>query len=340
MRNESRLVYDAYLSRLAQLNGVTDATKTFTASPSVQQTLETKIQESSQFLQQINVIGVPEQAGEKIGLGISGPVAGTTDTTLADRSPSNLVTLDEQGYFCTKTDFDTYLTYGQIDAWAKFKDFQVRVANALARQQGLDRIMIGFNGVSRAATSNKATNPKLQDVNKGWLQKYREFAPTRVLAEVQDASGVVKVGSTATDANGYKNLDAVVFDAVNNMIEPWYQEHPELVVVCGRQLLADKYFPIVNSNQAPTEQIAADIIVSQKRIGNLPAARVPFFPANALMITSLKNLSIYWQEGARRRHLKEKPERNRIENYESSNEAYVVEDYGFGCVVENIELVA
>lgn len=39
------------------------------------------------------------------------------------------------------------------------------------------------------------------------------------------------------------------------------------------------------------------------------------------MVTTLKNLSLYWQIGGRRRYLKEVPEKNRIENYESSNDA-------------------
>ena len=30
---------------------------------------------------------------------------------------------------------------------------------------------------------------------------------------------------------------------------------------------------------------------------------------------------------------------NRIANYESSNDAYVVEDYGFGCLIENVEVL-
>lgn len=339
MRNDTRRQYNAYLSRLQELNGVDDATVTFSTEPSIQQTLESKIQESSEFLGRINIIGRDELAGEKIGLGISGPAAGTTDTAVQAREPSNLVSLDNQGYFCTKTNFDTFITYAQLDAWAKFKDFQIRVASATQRQQALDRITIGFNGVSRAATSNKSLNPLLQDVNKGWLQKYREFAPARVLNEVESDSGKIKVGATATAANGYKNLDAVVFDATNNMIEPWYQENPDLVVICGRKLLADKYFPIINKVQDNSETLSADVIISQKRIGNLPAVRVPFFPANSLMITSLKNLSIYWQIGGRRRHIKEEADRDRIVNFESSNEAYVVEDYGFGCLVENIELV-
>jgi P2 family phage major capsid protein len=192
--------------------------------------------------------------------------------------------------------------------------------------------MIGFNGTSRAATSNKGTNPLLQDVNKGWLQKYREFAPARVMDEVVALSGAINIG----DTGDYKTLDALVFDMVNNLIEPWYQEDTELVAICGRALLADKYFPIVNATQAPTEQLAGQIIMSQKRLGNLPAVRVPFFPANAIFVTRLDNLSLYWQEGARRRTVVDNAKRDRIENYESSNDAYVVEDYGCGAVAENI----
>jgi len=66
--------------------------------------------------------------------------------------------------------------------------------------------------------------------------------------------------------------------------------------------------------------------------------RVPYFPANAMMITRTDNLSIYWQEGTQRRHIEEVPKRDRIENYESANEDYVVEDYAAGCVIENIVL--
>jgi hypothetical protein len=63
---------------------------------------------------------------------------------------------------------------------------------------------------------------------------------------------------------------------------------------------------------------------------------VPFFPANSMLITPLENLSLYWQEGTRRRTIVDNAKRDRIENYESSNDAYVVEDYGAGCLIENI----
>ena len=332
MRNDTRRLFNAYVSALAQLNGVDNAMQSFSVDPSVQQTLEDRIQESSAFLQRVNMMGVGQQAGAKIGLGVGSPIAGTTNTATTDRTTSDPAELDENGYFCTQTNFDTHLTYAKLDAWRKFQDFQVRIRNMIIQRQALDRIMIGFNGTSRAATSDRVANPMLQDVNKGWLQKIREFAPQRVLDEVIAASGEVTYGA----GGDYANLDAIVYDAVNNLIEPWYQEDTEMVAICGRSLMHDKYFPLVDSEQAPTEQLARDIIISQKRIGGLPAVRVPFFPANAVMVTRLDNLSIYWQEETRRRTIVDNAKRDRIENFESSNEAYVIEDYGSSCLIENI----
>lgn len=335
MRNETRVAFNAYVEQIAKLNGVPSAIEKFTVEPSIQQRLETKMQESSSFLGRINIVGVPEQQGEKLGLGISNPIASTTNTTTTDRAPIDPTTIDQQGYHCLQTNSDTFLTYAKLDLWAKFPDFQTRIRDAILKRQALDRIMIGWNGTSRAATSNRGTNPLLQDVNKGWLQHYREQAAARVMSEVVADSGEINIGA----AGDYKTLDALVYDMVNSLLEPWYQEDTELVAICGRELLADKYFPLINATQAPSEQLAADIVVSQKRIGNLPAVRVPFFPANAVMVTRLDNLSIYYQEGARRRTLVDNAKRDRIENYESSNDAYVIEDFGAGCVAENIAFV-
>ncbi|MBP9527835.1 MAG: P2 family phage major capsid protein, partial [Laribacter sp.] len=52
------------------------------------------------------------------------------------------------------------------------------------------------------------------------------------------------------------------------------------------------------------------------------------------------NLSIYWQEGTQRRSVIDNPTRDRIETYQSSNDAFVLEDYGCAALIENIELEA
>jgi len=332
MQNATRVLFKSYLTQLATLNGVSvdELNKKFTVAPSVEQKLESKIQESSDFLSKINMYPVRDQEGEKVGLGVSGTIASTTNTLTTDRQTADMAAIDAMRYRCEQTNFDTHLRYQQIDAWAKFPDFQTRLRDAILRRSALDRIMIGFNGTSRAATSNRTQNPLLQDVNKGWLQAYREKASARVMP-----------GATVGAAGDYKNLDALVFDLVNSLIDPWHRQSPDLVVICGRRMVTDKYFPVLNNaeNQRNSERVAADVILSSQRIGGLPAMTVPFFPEDTLMVTPLANLSIYWQEGTRRRTVLDNAKRDRIENFESVNEGYVVEDFGAGCVAEAVEVI-
>lgn len=336
MRNETRKQFNAYKQRLAELNQVETAADLFSVTPSVQQTLEAKMQQSSAFLSAINMIGVDELSGEKVGIGVTGSIAGRTDTTGAGvRTPRDVSALDSQGYTCKQTDFDTAIRYAMLDAWAKFPDFQTRLRDAILKRQALDRICIGFNGTSAAATTDRGTNTLLQDVNIGWLQQYRTNAVARVMSEVVASSGKVNIGATGD----YKNLDALVMDASHSLIDDWYQQDPELVCILGRNLLQDKYFPLVNKDQGSQDALATDLIISQKRVGGLQAVTAPFVPDDTMIITALSNLSLYWQVNGRRRYIKEAPEKNQIENYESSNDAYVVEDYGRGCVVENITQV-
>lgn len=340
MQKLTRQKYNAYLAQLAQLNGVDSATEKFAVAPSVEQTIVARQQESSSFLQQVNIMGVTAQQGEKLGLGIGSTLAATVDTTANDRVPQDPTDFDSDGYNATQTNSDTAIRYAKLDAWAKFPNFQALIRDLILRRQALDRITIGWNGTSRAANSNRAANPLLQDVNIGWFQKQRAYdGGSRVMSEVVAASGVVNVGKTATLTGDYNNLDALVFDLVSNLIDPWYQEDTGLVAIMGRELLADKYFPLIQDNaNTPTEANAMDMIISGKRIGGLQAVRVPFFPARSIAITRLDNLSIYYQEGSTRRTIVDNAKRDQIEDYQSVNEAYVIEDHGGMCAVENIQI--
>lgn len=335
MRNTTRQVFESYISQVASLNGVADASKKFAVTDPVAQTLESKIQDTSEFMSRVNVVPVLEQSGEKLGLGVGPSIASTTDTTVQDRLTQDPTTLDGIGYFCSQTNFDTHVSYPKLDMWAKFPDFQQRMRDAVIKRMALDRMLIGWNGTSRAVTSDRVTNPLLQDVNIGWLEKVRLTDAARILSEVVALSGAVSVGA----AGDYKNLDSLVFDATTNLIDPWYQDDTELVAIIGRQLLADKYFPLLETYEQPSESRAMDLIISGKRVGGLPAVRVPNFPANTIVVTRLDNLSVYYQEGSRRRQIMENSKRDRVEDYQSVNEAYVVEDIGGFCAVENITLL-
>jgi P2 family phage major capsid protein len=340
MRNDTVDLFDAYMDRLAEINGVSPDRvrdgKSFTVDPTVQQKLEDKAQESSAFLGSINLFGVDEMEGATVGLGVGGLIASRTDTSGASRRSTRSVHgLEELSYKVVQTNFDTHVTFAQLDTWAKFPDFQTRIsAHVLARCQ-LDRIAIGFNGTSAAATTDRVANPLGQDINVGWLERMRTENQIRVMDEGTKEAGKVLVGR----GGDYATLDALVWEAGQSLLPSWARGRTDLVAITGFDLLHDKYFNLINKDQEPTEQLATDLIMSTQRLGRKPAALAPYFPDGTVFITPLKNLSIYYQNGKRRRHLRENPEANRIDDFNSSNEGYVVEDYDFACLIENIELL-
>jgi hypothetical protein len=368
MKNATRQLFAAYVSQIALVNGLAPPADPsaglpkFNVAPNVEQKLEERIRNSSEFLQMINMVPVTEQEAAVLGVGVSSSLAGRTDTSGGTRrDPAAVGNPDEKHrYMCRKTNFDWAMRYALMDAWRHRPDFETLMRDDILHQQALDRIMIGFNGTSAAATTDRSANPLLQDVNEGWLHKIREDAPAQVMddgnltvltngtnngalsAIYVQAGATLFDGTNATDAGAdYSSLDALVLDAKRGIHER-HRGDTDLVVIVGHDLLDDKYFNIAQkTGDTATEQEATDrILASTKMIGGLQAYRVSGFPANAILITKLSNLSIYWQEETRRRYLKDEPEFDRVANYESVNEAYVVEEYELAVLVENIVMGA
>lgn len=330
MRNETRKLYAQLQAHIANLNGVANATEQFDVNPALEQTLEQKMQESVGFLSRINVAGVPQLKGEKLGLTITSTIAGRA-APQTRRNPRDVSGLDQHGYELHDTDFDVGLGWGKIDQWAKFPNFAKLYTDAVMTAIGLDRIRIGFNGKSAAAVTDRVANPNLEDVNIGWLEKLRIEKPAHVLGDEENPIWI----DPAAGGAAYKNLDALVYDLVSGM-PSWARNDTDLVAVVGQNLVDDKYFPMINSSLLPTEQLARDVIMSTKQLGGKPAVIAPFFPDSTVAVTTLKNLSLYYQEGSRRRYMKDEAEYHRVADYQSSNEGYVIEDLDYMVMAEEI----
>ncbi|PKP91445.1 MAG: phage major capsid protein, P2 family [Alphaproteobacteria bacterium HGW-Alphaproteobacteria-16] len=336
MNPQTRMAFDAYCQRVSQLNGGAPIGKKFTVEPNSQQTLEQKTQESSAFLKMINIFGVPELTGEKLGMNATSTVAGRTDTSGAGRRvPRDPTGLTGEDYTLKQTNYDVALRYDKLDNWAKFPDFQTKWQAVLMERTALDRIMIGWNGTSAAATTDRDANPLLQDVNIGWLEKMRTENETRVVTEMVEDSDQITIGA----GGDFRNLDALVMDMTHTLLPSWNRTRSDLVAITGADLLHDKYFQKVNVDQAPTEELALEVILASRRLGGKNAMIVPYFPANSIFVTPLKNLSLYYQDGKRRRHIREEPEADRVADYNSSNDGYVIEDYEAGFLLENITIL-
>lgn len=81
MLTETLHLFEGYTQQVATLNNVSGVANTFSVEPTVQQSLEARMQEGSTFLQAINMVGVNELKGQKVGVGITGTIAGRTDTS-------------------------------------------------------------------------------------------------------------------------------------------------------------------------------------------------------------------------------------------------------------------
>ncbi|MFJ2388791.1 phage major capsid protein, P2 family [Pseudomonas koreensis] len=319
---------------IAETYGVELSSKMFSVEPSIAQELNDAITAKADFLQRINVIPVTEIKGEKVFIGVSGPVTGRTNTKTTDRVAKDASALENSTYELSSTESDVGLPYAKIDAWAKFPDFHQRYSAAVQKQIALDRIMVGFHGVKAAAQTDIEAYPMLQDVNKGWLQQLREQAPQQVLKEGK-TPGKVTMGP----GGDYENLDGLVHDT-KQMVDERLRDGGDLVAIIGTDLLAaDKAKLYAKQGDTPTEKERIEDAQVIATYGGLPSFSVPFFPVNGVLVTSWDNLSIYFQDSSWRKQTVDNPKRSRVEDYNSRNEGYVIEQLEKIALTENVELV-
>jgi P2 family phage major capsid protein len=314
----TRQAFHQFCAALAQVHGAPDVTEQFAIEPSLEQRLQDAIVEQSTFLPQINVVTVDEMEGQNILGSASGPVSGRTDTSVdgVERVPRNVLGLKAYNYKLAQTNSDVYLPYNTMDVWARFGDLGARYTRYVQGRIANDREIVGWYGLSVAATTDLAANPLLQDVNKGWLQYMRENLPAHILTEGKTAGEIV-----LGDGGDYANLDLAVNDLLQGI--PTYLRK-DLTVLVGSELVARETALLLTAVQGkPTEKNAMNTAMAT--LGGLPWQTPSNYPARGLAVTPLKNLSVYVQTNTWRRNLKDKPEKNRVEDYNSRNEGYVVE---------------
>jgi len=339
LQPEARQLFNSYKADLARANNVESVRETFAVLPVPTQKIIQAYQQNADFLKQINIWPVDNASGEKISLSIGSSIAGNTNTNLQPRQPTPAGQLDLlDQYNCTQTNYDVAMKWILLNAWRHTPDFKKKLQEMIIRAVALDKLCIGWNGVFRAATSDRNANPLLQDVKKGWLQKIRENAPEQHYEGVDVTVGGVTTKKTIIGAgHEFKTLDGLVERGIEEYIAEQHRESG-LIAICGRGILSDKYLPLLNAIQDPTEQLAARTIYANKQLGTLQALHVPKFPAKTILITTPDNLSIYLQNGTFNRSVVDQPEWDRAVDFQSVNEDFVVEDYTKCLLIENIEL--
>lgn len=363
LSDRGRRALDDLFTAIGNANGVRNISRQFALAPTSEQRLEDLQRESVGLLQRINIISQRDLIGQVLGLGTHNMIGSRRSRANMPRQPKYAGRLEDRDWKLESTLFDTWLPWEIIDAWSKFEDFATRYSKHVAISTALTRIMVGWNGIEAAADTDDEENPLGEDLNVGWLQKLRLEKASHVMGRATVTTGGVTTATGAaapiyigpnseTSEGDYKNIDALAYDLIAGM--PSYaRSSTDHVVIVSQDLVDEKYFPMVNRKLADTmdggkstsDETVSDIVMSTKQIGGRPAAIVPFFPEGTMLITPLgkpnaensSNLSMYYQEGSRRRHIKDEPENMAgLVDYNSVNEGYVIESTDYAVMAENI----
>jgi len=320
---------------MAKAYGAENTAQTFSVTPAKAQTIVAAARQENTFLGRINVRLVSNQQGEALAIDAVGMIAGTTDTSSNDRAPKDPHVKGGTPFHCQQINFDTYLNYQTLDAWAHEPKFKKLVAAQTRKQISKNQIQIGFYGEKRVKTSDPAANPKGQDVAVGWVEKLRIQNPENWLDEGK-VTDEIRIG----EGGDYLNLDVAVND-VKQLIDEAFEDDGDLVAIIGSELFAEEKakFYEVHGN-TPSEKAKIEERQAIGTYGGLPAEKVANFPGRGIMVTSFNNLSIYIQKDSIRRRMLDNAKRDRYEQYQSQSMDYVIEELGKAAAVnfKNVKL--
>ncbi|MRT10783.1 phage major capsid protein, P2 family [Enterobacteriaceae bacterium RIT711] len=294
--------------------------KSFAITGPQEEKLLGAVQQSTEFLQLINMPLVTDIAGEKVFAGTQQTITGRKKEGRYRRN------IDPTGgkYTCVETDSGVIIPWHLADTWARMGDqFMSLYAQFVQRQIALDQMMIGWNGTSVADNSDPTVKKLLEDVNKGWMQWMRDNLPKNILTGGKTADKI-HIG-TDKDAD-YTSLDHLAYD-LRQGLDPVHRQRTDLVLMVGADLIAKEADAAGKMHgRTPTERSAMKQMDLMGSFGGLPATILPNFPARGCVITTYENLSLYTQEGSMRRAFKDDDEHKGLVDSYYRNEAYVVED--------------
>lgn len=264
------------------------------------------------FSKLINILPVVDRDGKSFLGCLGDPATGRTDVSEKDRETHPLLSKPLE-YRTVKTDTDVHIPYAALNQWAQ-GDFRTSYSNFVSKRLGLDRLIIGWHGTSCDQKNTSSSSDTLMtNVNKGWLQVMRDQHPDNMIGDKTSNPITFGVGGD------YENLDQAVLDMIQFIPEIM---RDELVVLVGESLLQWEQQRIYSDQQIEKQKTADTFNI----FGNIPRMSCPGFPSMGLVVTAPNNLSIYWKEGSYLRQTQHVAKRERVEDYHSREEAYVIEN--------------
>ncbi|UDQ97956.1 phage major capsid protein, P2 family [Lentisphaerota bacterium WC36G] len=332
MRRDTVKKFCALQTAMAAAYGVGDV-RSFEAEAPEAIKLMTEIQKSAEFLNDITVLPVTDIVGRPITMSLTSTVASRTNTDdgTKERSPQNILDLNDIEYRCYQTDFDVAIKYKDMDAMARFPNFQQLYMQMVYVRIALDRILIGWYGKTVADNSDRSANPKLEDLNKGWPALLKEHNPSHYIEQGATA-GKIRICA----GGDYENLDEAVYD-IASVIPQEHRTGNEIAII-GQGLITQDTGKILKLHgQTPTERSLFKTL--EKSYGGFECRTSACFPEHGIFVGDLKHLHLYFQESGVRRQSCDNPKKNQVEDFISSNDAYMIEDFNSIAMINHENVV-
>ncbi|WP_392586914.1 P2 family phage major capsid protein [Serratia ureilytica] len=299
---------------------------TFTLPESAEMGFRLSLLESSWMMQNITLLDVVPDDGEKGQAIYVGASDLHTGRSVGGRFYKEL-DVDGTPYVLAETDTCASLPYDRMSLLANvygMKEFNAAIDSFFSEAIGLDMLRIGFNGTRASVSTDPKTNPRGEDVNKGWHALAKDF---------EGGKQVVTEALTLGKGGDFPHLDALANHLVSKIPER-LREHPRLTVLVGAELAAHERLRLFNSADRPADVSAAQMAVSSLagRFAFVP----PFMPGKRLAVTTLDNLHIYTMKRSRWIRSQFVEDRRAYERSYLRNEGYALGDgYLYAAVDES-----
>ena len=314
LNNRARDLLDKYSAGMAEQLGTRDPSRFFSLNDPQENALRLAMLESVEFLDMITCLDVDQLSGQVISVGASALHTRRSETGRFVRQ----VGVDGNTYDLVETDSCAALRWDLLSVWANAgkeeNEFFNLVQTFSTQAFALAMLRIGFNGKTRAKTTDAIANPNGEDVNIGWHERMKTLL---------EGNQIMTDEVVLDQAGDYKSLDAMAQDLINAKIPAQYRNDPRLVVLVGADLVAAEQYRLYQAADRPTEKIAAQMLGST--IAGRKAIIPPFMPGKRMVVTPLSNLHIYTQRNTRQRKSRFEDDRKQFENSYLRNEGYAIE---------------
>ena len=224
LNNRARDLLDKYSAGMAQQFGARDTSRYFSLNDPQENALRLALLESVEFLNMITCLDVDQLSGQVISVGSSVLHTGRSENGRFIRQ----VGVDGNDYSLVETDSCAALRWDLLSVWANAgkdeNEFYNLVQAFTTQAFALDMLRIGFNGKSRAKTTDPETNPNGEDVNVGWHERMKTLL---------GGNQIMTDAVVLDEAGDYKSLDAMASDLINAKIPAQFRNDPRLVVLVG-----------------------------------------------------------------------------------------------------------